>query len=888
MRRDRLHRRLWVQAFAVACGLASSLAAFQAAPPAGKMWLLEDAPVEHIREVYGVELTPDWLEKTRLCGLRFGGGTASFVSDRGLILTNHHVVRGFLSNMEHDGKNLGSAGYVARSPQEELRIPGANVVQLVHVEDVTDAVFAGVDLKAPHEEVERSIGEQRQSVLARAKKAHPELVTELVSLYRGARVHLYSYKAYSDVRIVFAPELALGYFGGELDNFRYPRYALDFSLCRVYENDAPLDSQGFHFGWSDGKLDEGEAVFTLGNPGSTDRMLTVAELEYRRDALYPARTSITDDFLAALEAHAKQHPESEARLRELAFGISNGYKATVGHLQGLRNEARMAARRAVEQDLRARLASNAKLAELYGDAWDEIELALEELVPVYQRWWYHMPWFGQGQWFEPLARAVALVEDLSPDFADENRIPATGASFLFPFEPEVFAAHLARGREVLGADDPGIAALLRGKEPAEAVRSLLAETRIGSSDFESELRAGGWEAVEASTDPAIAAARVLYPLLVEALDQKKLLEDVVELHAIRVGKAIDALEGPVVAPEASFSQRLSAGTVLGYTLDGQALPASTNFAGLYERCAKFGDTGEFDLPDAWFAKKDGLDLARPLNFVCTADSTGGSSGSPVFDAERRIVGVLFDGNEQGTENEFVFQDGAARSIAVASAAMLEVLTKVYDAPALAAELKGEGDSASKSQGTWRTILDGSSKEGWEMSGPGEFVQQNGELETRGGLGLLYYAKEKLGDCQIRVVFKPTQKEDNSGVFIRIAERPTDPWIAVNGGYEIQIANNGDSHHRTGCLYSLTEAKNPVDAKVGEWNTFLITLDGPRTVVELNGTLITDYTEGQPVPAKTVWYEPERGVRTNEGYFGLQNHGDPARVRFKEVSVRPLR
>ncbi len=198
------------------------------------------------------------------------------------------------------------------------------------------------------------------------------------------------------------------------------------------------------------------------------------------------------------------------------------------------------------------------------------------------------------------------------------------------------------------------------------------------------------------------------------------------------------------------------------------------------------------------------------------------------------------------------------------------------------------DSPSAANRGWRTLFDGTSKEGWEMAGPGELVLQDGELETRGGMGLLWYAQEKLGNCQIRVVFKPTQKEDNSGVFIRIADRPIDPWIGVNKGYEIQIDNTGDEYHRTGCLYSLTQAKKAVDAKVGEWNTFLITLDGPRTIIQLNGWVITDYTEGQPVPAKKVGYEPDRGLRPNLGYFGLQNHGDPARVRFKEVSVRSLR
>lgn len=198
------------------------------------------------------------------------------------------------------------------------------------------------------------------------------------------------------------------------------------------------------------------------------------------------------------------------------------------------------------------------------------------------------------------------------------------------------------------------------------------------------------------------------------------------------------------------------------------------------------------------------------------------------------------------------------------------------------------DSPAQANKGWRTLFDGSSKDGWEMAGPGELALQNGELETHGGMGLLWYSKEKFGNCQIRIVFKPTQKDDNSGVYIRIAEKPTDPWIGVHKGYEVQIDNTGNSYHRTGCLYSLTEAKKAVDAKIGEWNTMIITLDGPRTLVTLNGWLITDYTEGQPVPPKKVWYEPDRGIRPNEGYIGLQNHGDPARVRFKEVSVKSLR
>lgn len=679
-------------ALLVALLFANVASAAQAPPPAGKMWLLEEPPLEHIQQVYGVEIGADWLEKTRLSGLRFGGGTASFVSPNGLILTNHHVVRGDLSQMNHEGKNLGLYGYVARSREEELPIPGASVRQLLHVEDVTAAVFAGVDLMAPIEEAKAALAKNRQAVLTQARSANPGRVAELVTFYRGGRVHLYVYKIYSDVRIAFAPELGAGYFGGDTDNFRYPRFTLDFALCRVYENGAPLDSSGFHFSWSDGGLGEGATVFTLGNPGSTDRLLTVAELEYRRDALYPAQTAITDDFLAALDVYAKDHPESEARLRELAFGLANAHKSTLGHLSGLRDEGRMKERRAVEKDLRQRLAGNPELDALYGESWEEIELALEELVSVYQRWWYQTPWYGEGRWFRPLARAVALVEDFHPDFVDANRVPTMSTDFVYPFEPEVYAAHLERGREVLGADDPAIAVLLRGKEPAEAVRALLEETRITSAEFEKELRDGGWEAISACGDPAVVAARELYPRYVVNCDEKALLESVISHQAILVGKATDAIEGPLVCPEATFSLRLSAGTVRGYTLDGQAVPASTRFAGLYERCAKFGDKGEFDLPDLWFERKDALDLQTPLNFVCTVDSTGGSSGSPVFDENRRIVGVLFDGNEQATENEFLFQDGAARAVVVHSQAILQALTQVYQATSLAAELTDKSGS----------------------------------------------------------------------------------------------------------------------------------------------------------------------------------------------------
>lgn len=665
------------------------------APPAGKMWLYEEPPLEELRETYGFEPAEAWREHKRLSSLRWDGrGSASFVSPDGLILTNHHCVKNRLPQL---GSEVAEDGYVARIRAEELPLQGAVANQLVAMEDVTARVFAGVELAGPREAAQRVIAANRQAVLSAARDEHPGLMPELQDLYRGARVHLYLYRNYTDLRLVFAPHDAVGYFGGHADNFSYPHYALDFALVRAYEDGAPVDSSAHCLEWEPEPVATGELVLSSGYPGSTNRHHTVAELELARDASMLASAAAAEDFHAVLRELIAEGDEDVERWRSMEFGVVTMKKSFAGRLAALRDASRLDVERRVEAELIAAVRADAELRSEVGDAWDEIELAAAELTEVERRFWYQTPASQPGRWFGPLLRAILVVESCHPDAPSEDhaRARSEAASYAGSVaapDAALFAGHLHRAREVLGADDPAVAAMLQGREPEDAVRRLLAESRIREQGFVTELLQGGWELVSACADPAIVAARTLYPLRIQNQEEKALLEEVIAHHGLRVGRAIDALHGPEVPPEATFGLRLSAGIVSGYEQLGTELPASTSFYGMFARCIEGGDAGDFDLPDVFHERVGRIDLALPLNFVSNLDIIGGNSGSPILNREGRVVGLIFDGNLQMVENRFQYRDEQERTIAVHAPAMIEALVKVYDAPELAAELLGQGEA----------------------------------------------------------------------------------------------------------------------------------------------------------------------------------------------------
>ena len=477
--------------FAFLCLLASTTAVHEpqvqgtkldeVARAAGKMWPFEDLPLEHLRQAYDFTPTPEWLEHVRRSSLRWDGrGSASFVSPNGLILTNHHCVRNRLAEL---GPEVERDGYAARSREEERRLPGAVAHQLVRVDDVTDRVFAGVDFGNATPDLLETLELNRSALLEEARSETPELMLELHELYRGARVHLYRYRVLDDLRLVFAPEASVGYFGGHADNFSYPHYALDFALVRAYADDQPLDSSDHYLRWSPQVAQEGDAVLSSGHPGATTRHHTLAELELARATYLPIEAAVTQGLQAALADHLSEHPEEAERWMDMEFSLVTGAKSVLGRRTALYDPKRLESERLIEDELRRAVRSNPDLAAQVGDAWDAIESTVQELTEVRLRLWYQTPASTPSRWFGPLKRAIAIVNACQPDLSEEQaqqkREQAREGIELELFDRELFIGHLERGRAILGPEDPAIQAILAGQEPAEAVRVYLEDSRIG-------------------------------------------------------------------------------------------------------------------------------------------------------------------------------------------------------------------------------------------------------------------------------------------------------------------------------------------------------------------------------------------------------------------------
>ena len=667
-------------------------------PPSGKMWPFEALPSEYLRATHGFVPDAAWLEHARLAALKIDGvGTASFVSPEGLVLTNHHCVRGFLEPLRTAERDLDRDGYAARGRDEELRLRGMRLLQLLETVDVTGRVLAGVDLLAPHAEVEARVAANRERVLAQAREEYAGFEPRLVPLYRGARFHLYVYDVWDDVRLVFSPHLDLGYFGGSTDNFSYPHFALDFALVRAYRDGEPADTSAHFYRWRAESVRAGESVFAVGNPGSTERHHTVAELRWRHEGEYRLQAAAYRDMVRILGDWLAEYPAERAANERFEFQLVTQQKYMHFAGEAWADPERRRAEERFEADLRARAAADPALAPLAARAFDALDAAAQAADrALYERAWYQSPWMSKQNWFWPLLRAVWVVEAFAPDASaadrDQARRRALQASGMAEeLDERFFVAHLERAVATLGPEDPAVAAMLGGRSPAEAVRHLVATSRIGDDAFVRGLLDGDAAGVQASEDPALVAARVLYPLLLANQAAVAAVDAALAEPARLVGWLVDALHGPEVCPEPSFALRLKDGVVRGYEQLQTRLPASTNFHGLYARALEFEGHGDFELPALMYERRAALDLATPLNFVCTVDIMGGSSGSAVLDRDGLLVGLLFDGNAQMVENRFGYRDERARAIAVHAAAMLATLEDVYELSELAAELRGAGD-----------------------------------------------------------------------------------------------------------------------------------------------------------------------------------------------------
>ena len=669
------------------------------------MWLFNVPPTAKVKAAYGFDLTKAWLDHTQLSSVRFNnGGSGSFVSADGLTFTNHHVGAACIQQLSTGGKDYMKTGYSAKSRAEEAKCPDLELNVLQSIEDVTPKVNAAV-------KPNMSVADQGQAQRAAMSAIEQQCTTttklrcDVVTLYSGAMYHLYRYKKYTDVRLVFAPEFEAAFFGGDPDNFEYPRYDLDICFFRVYENDRPAHLDNF-FKWSTTGVKENDLIFVSGNPGSTGRLNTMSQLEFLRDVQYPQVLKSLARRDALLKKFSAGSAENARTAQELMFGIENSLKAFKGYQSGLLDKNLMAKKAADEAGMRQAIASDPKKKSQFGDPWPEISKAMDVQKQIY----YPLTYLERRGGFRgDLAGFARVLVRVAQEKTKPNgeRLREYRDSALPSLEQDLFSAApiypslekvlLTDSLAEMSENMPGnplVKRVLNGQTPAQLAANLISGTKLQDIAVRKQLYEGGQAAIQASTDPLIVLMRQIDP---DARVVRKQFDDQVDAVVRQDGGTIAkirfATAGTSTYPDATFTLRLSYGAIRGFTENGEGtvpagtkLPYFTTIGGAYEHAAQHGNKPPYDLAPSWVSAKSKINLSTPLNVTETADIIGGNSGSPVINRAGEVVGIIFDGNIQSLPWNFVYDDAIGRSIQVDSRGILEALRGIYNVSSLANEL----------------------------------------------------------------------------------------------------------------------------------------------------------------------------------------------------------
>ena len=665
------------------------------------MWVFNNLPLEHLKTTYHFEPTPAWIEHLRSSAVRFNsGGSGSFVSADGLVMTNHHVGADMLQKISTKDKDYYKEGFLARTHAEEVKAPDLELNVLVDIADVTDRVLAAVK---PGMDDGAAAVAKRGAMAAIEKESSDKsgLRSDVVTLYQGGLYHLYTYKKYTDVRLVFAPEFAIAFFGGDPDNFEYPRYDLDVCFFRAYEDGKPARPKHY-LKWSEAGAKAGDLVFVAGHPGKTNRLNTLAHLEYLRDVSYPLTMKLLRDREAFLLEYGRKGPEQSRQSKEDLFGYQNSRKARNGGLNGLLDKDFLARKARAEKSLRDDVAASPRATPEQRAAWDKIaasqKVATEIAKPAF--------FLERGVAFDShlfaIARAlVRLAEEKAKPNSDRLREYRDSAldslklglfsdAPIYPdYEKAKLAHSLAFWRETFGADDPIVQRVLRGRTAEAAANALVNGTKLADVAVRKAIAEGGSAAIAHADDPMIKLALAVDA---DARAVRKRFEDEVEgvqtAQYRLIARAVFDSRGASVYPDATFTLRLAFGTIKGYDVGDKHYKPFTTIAGAFEHAKAHGNADPYELPPTWFKARDSgkLALDTPLNFVSTPDIIGGNSGSPVVNRENEVVGLIFDGNIQSLVLDFAYEDKVARAISVDTRAILEALKHVYGAEGIAREL----------------------------------------------------------------------------------------------------------------------------------------------------------------------------------------------------------
>ena len=870
------------------------------------MWLFSHPPLERIARDHAaalgqVTITPEWLAHLQQASVRFNsGGSGSFVSADGLVLTNHHVGVDALQKLGTPGRDLVRDGFSAATREEELRCLDLELNVLRSIEDVTARVQAAVK---PEMDAEAAFAARRR-VMAEIEQeslAATGLRSDVVTLYQGGRYHLYRAKKYTDVRLVFAPEQQIAFFGGDADNFEFPRYNLDVCFFRAYEDGRPARVP-HHLAWAGRAAAPGDLVFVSGHPGHTDRASTVREIVAMRDRQVPFALATLNRLEALYAAYAGEGPEERRQAQGDLFGVQNGRKNRVGLLAALLDPALLARKRAAEARLRELVA--ARPGRAGPSPFERIDRAEDDLARVALRHamlegavGFNCRYFANARMLLRAAEEAAKPSgERLREYRDSNRASLELQLFspepiYDAFETVKLADSLTALAAAVGADDPLVVQVLAGRSPRERAAELVAGTALGARadggrpDARRAIHDGGRTAVDASSDPMLALARLVDG---EARTLRKVVEAAGEAkrqaHA-ELAEAVFAAEGERIAPDATFTLRLAYGTVRGYEEQGRRVPAVTDFRGLFARAAEKHDTPPFDLPPRWrdlrpALERDAAFLDTPFNFASTADIIGGNSGSPVVNARGELVGLIFDGNIQSLALDLAYDDAQARAVAVAAPGIRAALEKVYAAGPLLAEIEGPADSAGvAADGGWRPLFDGRALGGWKptaFGGEGEVSVVDGAIQIGMGADLSGITWTGEFPKQNYELALEAQRVDGNDFFCGLTfPVGDDPLSLIVGGWGggvvgLSSIDGQDAARNDTTLYRAFDT--------GRWYAVRVRVTPERVVCCLDEEGVID----QPLEGRKLSIRPEV---TASLPLGVATYATTARVR--NLRWRPL-
>jgi hypothetical protein len=697
------HRLLRASVLATAASLvlvAGGLGSSRAAADEG-MWLLNQPPMRMLKERYGFTPSAEWLELVQKASVKFPSGSGSIVSEDGLVMTNHHVARGQLAKLSNADRDIINDGFLARSHEEEIKCPDTELLTLQEIIDVTDRVAGAVKPGMTNAQADAA----RRAIIATIEGEHKEktgLTCQVVTLYGGGMYHLYCFKRYDDVRLVFAPEESIASFGGDVDNFEFPRFNLDVAFFRLYENGKPA-KPAHHFSFTLEGVEEGQPVFVTGHPARTQRSYTVEHLRTLRDNLYPKWMDFIRRREVELNVFASESDEFATQAYRELPSIENGRKGLGGKLVALQDPRNFSKKVREEEELRSAIKANRQLSAQVGDAFEQIaqaQIVNDEIADEYnilERW----P-VGRSELFGIARNIVRLTEERTKPNEQrlsaytESRIPSLEVSLYSPapifeeLEINRVASGLGMAADTLGGDHEIVRTLYGGLGANDRARQLVQGSGLSDVDYRRSLVEGGVDAVRSSTDPMIQLALALDA---ESRAVRSRYEEDVEAPQTnaygRLAAARFEAFGDSVYPDATFTLRLSTGRAKGFNQEGVQIPFETDFGGLFERYDERGPDEPFSLPRKWLASRSSLDPTTPFNLVSTNDIIGGNSGSPLLNADGEVVGLIFDGNRYSFAWDTIYSSEQGRAVSVDVRGMVEALRKVYGANDLANELVGD-------------------------------------------------------------------------------------------------------------------------------------------------------------------------------------------------------